>query len=134
MLPLSNCSIISIFPMPKYYSIQSPSSAMDQVLGLKFLIIIRRKFENGYKISQGVNSPISVTSRFWIINFNTGLFPSNPGVHDTLTALNEFIRSAFTLVGAKGSSITLNRADLVSFPPGEVTIQVYFPTSEARTA
>ena len=45
-----------------------------------------------------------------------------------------FSRSAFTLVGANGSSITLNRAERVSLPPGEVTMQEYWPTSDARTA
>lgn len=32
-------------------------------------------------------------------------------------------RIAFTLVGANGSSITDNRAERVSFPPGDVTYQ-----------
>lgn len=32
-------------------------------------------------------------------------------------------RIAFTLVGANGNSITDNRAERVSFPPGDVTYQ-----------
>lgn len=71
-----------------------------------------------------------------MMNFKMGLFPSNPDVQDTLIArcVSVFSRSALTFVGAKGSSITDNRADLVSLPPGDVTMHEYFPTSEARTA
>lgn len=57
------------------------------------------------------------------MNFKIGLFPSNPGVHDTLIALCVTVsnRSDLILVGANGSSITLNRAERVSLPPGDVT-------------
>lgn len=66
----------------------------------------------------------------------TGLFPSKPGVQLTLTARCAAVSSlsAFTLVGANGSSMTLNFADRVSLPPGDFMAQVYCPTSAARTA
>lgn len=80
--------------------------------------------------------PSSGTSRFCTMNFNTGLLPSKPGVHETLIArcIGESRRSAFTLVGANGNSMTLKRAERVSLPPGEVTTHEYSPTSAARTA
>lgn len=66
----------------------------------------------------------------------TGLLPSKPGVQLTFTALCAAVSnlSALTLVGAKGSSITLNLAERVSFPPGDFIEQVYCPTSAALTA
>lgn len=51
-----------------------------------------------------------------------GLFPSKVGVQDTLTDFGiRGARSAFTLVGAYGSSITSSRAERVSFPPEDRT-------------
>lgn len=64
----------------------------------------------------------------------TGLFPSNPGVHETLTVLVEGILYALTAPGAYGSSMTFSLAERVSLPPGEETRQVYSPTSAALTS
>lgn len=60
------------------------------------------------------------------MNFKIGLFPSNPGVHDTLIARCVTVsnRSDLILVGANGNSITLNLAERVSFPPGDVTLNI----------
>lgn len=59
------------------------------------------------------------------MNFKILLFPSKPAVHETF--IDRYIcvscRIAFTLVGANGNSITDNRAERVSFPPGDVTYQ-----------
>lgn len=51
--------------------------------------------------------------------------PSKPGVHEILMDryMGVSCRIAFTLVGANGNSITDNRAERVSFPPGDVTYQ-----------
>lgn len=67
--------------------------------------------------------PSSGTSRRWTINFEIGLFPSNPGVQLTLIARYNCVskRKAFTLVGGNGNSMTDKRAERVSFPPGDVT-------------
>lgn len=76
--------------------------------------------------STNVDLPSSGTSRRCTMNFKIGLLPSNPGVHDTLIALCVTVsnRSDLMLVGANGNSITLNRAERVSFPPGDVTFNV----------
>lgn len=60
-----------------------------------------------------------------MINFKILLLPSNPAVHEMLIAryIGVSCRIAFTLVGGNGNSITDNRAERVSFPPGDVTYQ-----------
>lgn len=60
----------------------------------------------------------------------------NPGVQLIFTALCVGVSNltAITFVGANGNSITLSLALLVSLPPGDITEQVYCPTSDARTA
>lgn len=80
--------------------------------------------------------PSSGTSRFCTMNFEMGLLPSNPGVQLTLMARWVWVsrRAALTLIGAKGSSMTLSLADRVSLPPGDFTEHVYWPTSAARTS
>lgn len=82
------------------------------------------------------HTPSSGTSRFCTMYCFTGLFPSKPGVQLTLTALCVAVSNltAFTLMGAKGSSMTLSLAPLVSLPPGEITEHEYWPTSVALTA
>jgi len=83
-----------------------------------------------------VIGPKSDTSRRCTIYFRMGLWPSKLGVQVTLTALwdTDSKRTAWTLTGGNGSSITLSRAKRVSFPPGDITAQVYSPTSAGRTA
>lgn len=71
-------------------------------------------------------SPNSETSRLWMMNCEIGLLPSKPGVQDTLMARwwPNWVSSslvALTLVGGKGNSITLSRAERVSLPPGDDT-------------
>lgn len=92
--------------------------------------------KKNHKLRNRFDLPNSDTSRRWTINFRIGLLPSKPGVHDTLTArcLEICTFSALTFVGANGNSMTPKCADRVSLPPGDVTMQKYSPTSEARTA
>ena len=61
-----------------------------------------------------------------------GLLPSKPAVHDTLTVLGAVLTfSAFTWVGAYGSSMTSRFAARRSLPPSLLTSQVYSPASLA---
>lgn len=62
------------------------------------------------------------TSRFCMMNFIIGLFPSNVGVHETFTDLGmRDTRTDLTPDGAYGSSITSRCAERVSFPPDDIT-------------